>query len=108
MTPANGCAEEQVYEIQVEGTLDDGWSEWLGGLDVRPMASGVTVLTGPIRDQTALHSPETERIIAEFRARSGCVDREVTDEEIIARTLYAMVNEGAHILEGGFAQRGSR
>ena len=55
MTPANGCAEEQVYEIQVEGTLDDGWSEWLGGLDVRPMASGVTVLTGPIRDQTALH-----------------------------------------------------
>ncbi|MGA1080093.1 MAG: 3-hydroxyacyl-CoA dehydrogenase family protein, partial [Steroidobacteraceae bacterium] len=36
-----------------------------------------------------------------------CVDREVTDEEIIARTLYAMVNEGAHILEGGFAQRAS-
>ncbi len=58
-------------------------------------------------DRKPRPSPETERIIAEFRARSGCVDREVTDEEIIARTLYAMVNEGAHILEGGFAQRAS-
>jgi hypothetical protein len=27
----------------------------LGGLDIRPLDSGETVLTGPIRDQSALH-----------------------------------------------------
>jgi hypothetical protein len=35
--------------------LDESWSEWLGGLDVRPLDSGETVLTGSIRDQSALH-----------------------------------------------------
>jgi hypothetical protein len=43
------------YEIRVQGILDESWSEWLGSLDVRPLASGETVLTGPIRDQAALH-----------------------------------------------------
>lgn len=58
-------------------------------------------------DRKPRPSPVTEQIIAEFRARLALPEREVTDEEIIARTLYAMVNEGAHILEGGFAQRAS-
>jgi hypothetical protein len=47
--------EAACYEIRVQGLLDESWSEWLGGLDVRPLASGVTVLAGPIRDQAALH-----------------------------------------------------
>jgi 3-hydroxyacyl-CoA dehydrogenase len=33
--------------------------------------------------------------------------REITDDEIVARTLYTMVNEGALILEEGKAQRAS-
>jgi hypothetical protein len=55
MNQAAGRDEEVVYEIRVQGILDESWSEWLGGLDVRPLASGVTVLAGPIRDQAALH-----------------------------------------------------
>ena len=47
--------EVAFYEIRVQGMLDESWSEWLGGLDVRPLDGGVTVLTGPIRDQAALH-----------------------------------------------------
>ena len=47
--------EAAFYEIRVQGVLDESWSEWLGGLDVRPLDSGETVLTGPIRDQSALH-----------------------------------------------------
>lgn len=47
--------EAAFYEIRVQGLLDESWSEWLGGLDVRPHDSGETVLTGPIRDQAALH-----------------------------------------------------
>lgn len=47
--------EVAFYEIRVQGVLDESWSEWLGGLDVQPSTSGVTVLAGPIRDQAALH-----------------------------------------------------
>jgi len=55
MSETDKCDEAPFYEIRVQGVLDESWSEWLGGLDVRPLASGVTVLTGPIRDQAALH-----------------------------------------------------
>jgi hypothetical protein len=47
--------EAAFYEIRVEGVLDESWSEWLGGLDVQPLDSGETILSGPIRDQSALH-----------------------------------------------------
>ena len=47
--------EAAFYEIRVQGVLDESWSEWLGGLDIRPLDSGETVLAGPIRDQSALH-----------------------------------------------------
>jgi len=47
--------EAVFYEIRVRGMLDQGWSEWLGGLDVRPLDSGETVLAGLVRDQAALH-----------------------------------------------------
>ena len=44
-----------IYEITVKGILDESWSDWLGGLDVASQESGKTVLTGPVRDQSALH-----------------------------------------------------
>ena len=47
--------EAAFYEIRVQGVLDESWSEWLGGLDVRRLASGETLLSGHIRDQSALH-----------------------------------------------------
>ena len=52
-------------------------------------------------------SPVVAGIIDDFRAREGVEPREISDQEIIERTLYTMVNEGALILEGGFAQRAS-
>ena len=52
-------------------------------------------------------SPVVAGIIEDFRARAGIQAREITDEEITARALYTMVNEGAHILEQGIAQRAS-
>lgn len=52
-------------------------------------------------------SPVTQAIIDEFRAKSGVTPREISDEEITARTIYTMVNEGALILEEGIAQRAS-
>jgi len=43
------------YEIRVQGVVDPGWSQWLEALDIRSLDNGETVLSGPIRDQSALH-----------------------------------------------------
>ncbi len=52
-------------------------------------------------------SPRVAEIIEDFRSRSNMPKREISDQEIIERTLYTMVNEGAMILEEGMAQRAS-
>jgi 3-hydroxyacyl-CoA dehydrogenase len=52
-------------------------------------------------------SPKVQEIIEDFRAKAGVQPREISDQEIIERTLYTMVNEGAKILEEGMAQRAS-
>ncbi|WP_448502319.1 3-hydroxyacyl-CoA dehydrogenase NAD-binding domain-containing protein [Sphingomonas sp.] len=52
-------------------------------------------------------SPRVAQIIEDFRKQTGTPQHEVTDEEIVERTLYPMVNEGALILEEGMAQRAS-
>jgi 3-hydroxyacyl-CoA dehydrogenase len=52
-------------------------------------------------------SSVTREIITHFRERAGITPRPIDDEEIVARTLYTMVNEGAKILEEGIAQRAS-
>jgi 3-hydroxyacyl-CoA dehydrogenase len=52
-------------------------------------------------------SPVVQQIIADFAAKQGVERREISDQEIVERTLYTMVNEGAKILEEGIAQRAS-
>ena len=52
-------------------------------------------------------SAEVKDIIAEFAAKSGSVQREVSKQEIFERLLYPMVSEGALILDEGVAQRAS-
>ncbi len=52
-------------------------------------------------------SPVTEEIIAGFRQRAGVAPRPISEDEIVARTLYTMVNEGAKILQEDIAQRAS-
>ncbi|HEV7314321.1 3-hydroxyacyl-CoA dehydrogenase NAD-binding domain-containing protein [Sphingopyxis sp.] len=52
-------------------------------------------------------SARVAEIIEQFRAKAGVEKREITDQEIIERTLYPMVNEGALILAEGKAQRAS-
>lgn len=52
-------------------------------------------------------SAEVAEIIEEFRQHSNKAKREISDQEIIERTLYPMVNEGALILSEGKAQRAS-
>jgi 3-hydroxyacyl-CoA dehydrogenase len=52
-------------------------------------------------------SPVVQDIIEKFAADKGVERREVSDQEVVERTIYPMVNEGAKILEEGKAQRAS-
>ena len=52
-------------------------------------------------------SPVVQRLIEEFAIKDGITRRDISNQEIIERTLYTMVNEGAKILEEGMAQRAS-
>jgi 3-hydroxyacyl-CoA dehydrogenase len=52
-------------------------------------------------------SPVTQEIIEKYAADHGMKRRNISDEEIVERTLYPMINEGAKILEEGIAQRAS-
>ena len=49
----------------------------------------------------------TEQLIAEYRAANGITPRKISDAEVIERCIYALVNEGARILEEGIAARAS-
>ncbi len=55
----------------------------------------------------ATPSPVVARIIDDYRIKAGVTARDIDDDEILARTLYPMINEGAEILEEGIAQRAS-
>jgi 3-hydroxyacyl-CoA dehydrogenase len=52
-------------------------------------------------------SPVTEQVIKEFVSKSGGTPRAVPDEEILERSLYPMINEGAKILAEKMAIRAS-
>ncbi len=52
-------------------------------------------------------SPEVAEVIEDFRSRSNQARHDFSDEDIIAATIYPMVNEGAKILDEGMAQRAS-
>ena len=52
-------------------------------------------------------SAEANAIIEDFRSRSNMPKRDISDQEVIERCLYPMVNEGHLILEEGKAQRAS-
>ncbi|TPG21488.1 3-hydroxyacyl-CoA dehydrogenase [Sphingomonas koreensis] len=57
--------------------------------------------------RTPSPSPRVAEIIEDFRKKTGTPQHEVTTDEIVERTLYPMVNEGALILAEGKAQRAS-
>jgi hypothetical protein len=44
-----------VYQIRIEGHLGSQWTDWFGGMTITPEANGITVLTGILIDQSALH-----------------------------------------------------
>jgi 3-hydroxyacyl-CoA dehydrogenase len=55
----------------------------------------------------AIPDPVVDEVIAKVRKESGVTPRKIGDDEIVERCVYALVNEGARILEEGIAARPS-
>ena len=51
--------------------------------------------------------PKAIAIIEQYRRQRGITPRNVGAEEIVERCIYALINEGARIIEDGIAQRSS-
>ncbi len=58
-------------------------------------------------DRTPIPDPEVEKIIVDVATQQGITRRHISDEEILQRLLYPMVNEGAKILDEKIAIRAS-
>jgi 3-hydroxyacyl-CoA dehydrogenase len=96
--------------------LDLGWSkeksssstlrEVLCEMDRRGQKSGAGFYDYDEK-RTAVPSRLVEQTIADFARKKGFASREVSDEEILERCIYPMINEGAKILEEGMALRAS-
>ena len=56
-------------------------------------------------NRTAAPDPEVAAWIKEWSAQGGIPQREIPAAEIVDRCIYALVNEGARILEEGYALR---
>ena len=55
----------------------------------------------------AIPSPVVVEMIEKHRASLGIKPRKISDDEIVQRLVYALVNEGAKILEEGIASKAS-
>ncbi len=56
-------------------------------------------------NRRAIPDAEVEKLIEQVAAEAGIERRQISEEEIVERTMYALINEGAKILEEGFALR---
>ena len=55
----------------------------------------------------AIPNAEVVKMIEDYRAAHGITPRKISDEEIVQRLVFALVNEAAHILEEGIANKAS-
>ena len=57
--------------------------------------------------RNALPDSAVDQLVAEYRAGRGLTPRKVSDDEVVQRCVFALVNEAARILEEGIAVRAS-
>ena len=55
----------------------------------------------------AIPNKEVEDMVVKHRATIGMTPRKISDEEIVQRLVFSLVNEAAHILEDGIASKAS-
>jgi 3-hydroxyacyl-CoA dehydrogenase len=58
-------------------------------------------------ERRATTDPEVDALVRKWAGEAGIPQRQIGPQEIVDRTIYALVNEGARILEEGYALRAS-
>ncbi len=96
-----GKKEKEQRNIRYTGYVADAICE-LGRFGQK---TGAGYYRYNLPDRTPIPDPEVEKIIEETSKKLGVTRRAISDQEILERCLYPMVNEGAKILEEGMAQR---
>jgi len=61
----------------------------------------------PPGTRDAVPDPIVDKMITDAMAEEGITPRKFSDQEIVERCIYALINEGARIVEEGFASRAS-
>jgi 3-hydroxyacyl-CoA dehydrogenase len=56
-------------------------------------------------ERKAIFDPTVETLVRQWAAEAGIAQRQISSQEIVDRCIYALVNEGARILEEGYALR---
>lgn len=45
----------EYYEVKIKGNLDEHWSDWFAGMKLTHLEGNVTLLSGQLPDQAAIH-----------------------------------------------------
>ncbi|HET6181315.1 MAG TPA: 3-hydroxyacyl-CoA dehydrogenase NAD-binding domain-containing protein [Candidatus Sulfotelmatobacter sp.] len=56
-------------------------------------------------NRRAVPDPEVDELVRNWAREAGIAQRKISSEEIVDRCIYALVNEGARILDEGIARR---
>ncbi len=57
------------------------------------------------QNRRAIPDPEVTELVRKWAAEAGVTQRRISADEIVDRCIYALVNEGARVLEEGYALR---
>ena len=105
------------YAMSDLAGLDIGWDEATSSSATvrevlcengrRGQKNGRGYYTYDPETRAATPDPEVVELIRAYAQTKGVEQREITDDEVLERCLYPMVNEGAKILDEGIATRGS-
>ena len=105
--------------------LDIGWDTRKrkaaeAGVPLKPGVAGMLAEAGRFGQKTGagyyryeagkrdpIPDPVTKKMIDEYRAANGITPRKISDDEVVQRCMFALVNEGARILDEGIAARAS-
>ncbi len=81
------------------------WVDRLAEMGRFGQKTGAGIYKYEAGNRKPIPDPDVDVLVADYRQEKGITPRAITDQEILERTLYVMVNEGAKILEEGIAAR---
>ena len=96
---------EGLREDDPDNAPERDWMDALAEQERWGQKTGGGVFDYAEGDRTPRPSDTAMAEIEKYRKEKGIETREVSDQEILERCLYVMVNEGAKILEEGIAMR---